>query len=129
MEGAHVDTATPLVVARDGQHTQSSGGCGGNGIASPFRHHTMEVLSQMEGVDNILRDINFGGGEDVELQKSNILMIGPTGSGKTHIAQTLALQNLQQGLLHALAGHVPGDGGVLALPGDLVDLASRPWTP
>ena len=28
--------------------------------------------------------------EDVELQKSNILMIGPTGSGKTLIAQTLA---------------------------------------
>lgn len=28
--------------------------------------------------------------EDVELQKSNILMIGPTGSGKTFLAQTLA---------------------------------------
>ena len=28
--------------------------------------------------------------EDVDLQKSNILMIGPTGSGKTFIAQTLA---------------------------------------
>ncbi len=27
---------------------------------------------------------------DVELQKSNILMLGPTGSGKTHLAQTLA---------------------------------------
>ncbi|MBM7636348.1 ATP-dependent Clp protease ATP-binding subunit ClpX [Streptococcus saliviloxodontae] len=27
---------------------------------------------------------------DVELQKSNILMIGPTGSGKTFLAQTLA---------------------------------------
>ena len=27
---------------------------------------------------------------DVELQKSNILMIGPTGSGKTYMAQTLA---------------------------------------
>lgn len=27
---------------------------------------------------------------DVELQKSNILMIGPTGSGKTYVAQTLA---------------------------------------
>lgn len=27
---------------------------------------------------------------DVEMQKSNILMIGPTGSGKTYIAQTLA---------------------------------------
>lgn len=28
--------------------------------------------------------------EDVDLQKSNILMIGPTGSGKTFLAQTLA---------------------------------------
>ena len=28
--------------------------------------------------------------EDVELQKSNIIMIGPTGSGKTYLAQTLA---------------------------------------
>ena len=27
---------------------------------------------------------------DVELQKSNIIMIGPTGSGKTYLAQTLA---------------------------------------
>ena len=31
-----------------------------------------------------------GGGDDVELQKSNILMLGPTGSGKTLFAQTLA---------------------------------------
>ena len=28
--------------------------------------------------------------DDVEIQKSNILMIGPTGCGKTHLAQTLA---------------------------------------
>ena len=27
---------------------------------------------------------------DVELQKSNIVMVGPTGSGKTYLAQTLA---------------------------------------
>ena len=28
--------------------------------------------------------------QDIEVQKSNILMIGPTGSGKTYLAQTLA---------------------------------------
>ena len=28
--------------------------------------------------------------DDVELQKSNILMIGPTGSGKTFLVQNLA---------------------------------------
>lgn len=32
----------------------------------------------------------FRGGDDVELQKSNILMLGPSGSGKTLLAQTLA---------------------------------------
>ncbi len=31
-----------------------------------------------------------GDGDQVELAKSNILMIGPTGCGKTHLAQTLA---------------------------------------
>ena len=28
--------------------------------------------------------------DDIDLQKSNILMLGPTGSGKTYLAQTLA---------------------------------------
>ena len=41
-------------------------------------------------VYNHYKRIYYGGGEDVELQKSNILMIGPTGSGKTLFAQTLA---------------------------------------
>lgn len=29
-------------------------------------------------------------GEDIEIAKSNILLVGPTGSGKTYLAQTLA---------------------------------------
>ena len=41
-------------------------------------------------VYNHYKRIFFGGGDDVELQKSNILLIGPTGSGKTLFAQTLA---------------------------------------
>ena len=41
-------------------------------------------------VYNHYKRIYFGGDSDVELQKSNILMIGPTGSGKTLFAQTLA---------------------------------------
>lgn len=44
-------------------------------------------------VYNHYKRINFHDNreeEDVDLQKSNILMIGPTGSGKTFLAQTLA---------------------------------------
>jgi ATP-dependent Clp protease ATP-binding subunit ClpX len=41
-------------------------------------------------VYNHYKRIYFGGGDDVELQKSNILLVGPTGSGKTLFAQTLA---------------------------------------
>ena len=41
-------------------------------------------------VYNHYKRIYFGDDQDVELQKSNILLIGPTGSGKTLFAQTLA---------------------------------------
>ena len=41
-------------------------------------------------VYNHYKRIYFAADSDVELQKSNILLIGPTGSGKTLFAQTLA---------------------------------------
>lgn len=41
-------------------------------------------------VYNHYKRINGSGDPDVELEKSNILMIGPTGSGKTYIARSLA---------------------------------------
>ena len=42
-------------------------------------------------VYNHYKRINYKGKkDDVELQKSNIVMLGPTGCGKTYLAQTLA---------------------------------------
>jgi ATP-dependent Clp protease ATP-binding subunit ClpX len=41
-------------------------------------------------VYNHYKRIKAGSSSEVELQKSNILLIGPTGSGKTLLAQTLA---------------------------------------
>lgn len=46
---------------------------------------SVAVHNHYKRVDN-----KKSGDEDVELQKSNILLIGPTGSGKTLLAQTLA---------------------------------------
>ena len=65
----------------------------------------MEIKSFMDGyiigqdeakialsvaVYNHYKRITWAADSDVELQKSNILLIGPTGSGKTLFAQTLA---------------------------------------
>ena len=77
-----------------------------DGIAAPEHLPTpMEIKSFMDqyiigqdeakialsvAVYNHYKRIYFGGDSDVELQKSNILLIGPTGSGKTLFAQTLA---------------------------------------
>ena len=41
-------------------------------------------------VYNHYKRVSMGKSLDVELQKSNIVMVGPTGSGKTYLAQTLA---------------------------------------
>ena len=55
------------------------------------------VVSQEEAkrtlavaVYNHYKRVQMGGDDGVELQKSNILLLGPTGCGKTHLAQTLA---------------------------------------
>lgn len=53
------------------------------------QEHAKKTLSV--AVYNHYKRINLGMKvDDVELQKSNIIMLGPTGSGKTLLAQTLA---------------------------------------
>ena len=47
-------------------------------------------ISLAVAVYNHYKRLYYGSSSDVELQKSNILLIGPTGSGKTLFAQTLA---------------------------------------
>ena len=48
-------------------------------LSVAVHNHYKRIGSHVAGVEN-----------DVELQKSNIILIGPTGSGKTLMAQTLA---------------------------------------
>ncbi|NLN21641.1 MAG: AAA domain-containing protein, partial [Syntrophomonadaceae bacterium] len=53
------------------------------------QEHAKKILSV--AVYNHYKRINAGmRADDVELQKSNIVMLGPTGCGKTLLAQTLA---------------------------------------
>ncbi|MCU4652839.1 ATP-dependent Clp protease ATP-binding subunit ClpX [Roseibacterium sp. SDUM158016] len=52
------------------------------------QEHAKRVLSV--AVHNHYKRLNHAGKSDIELAKSNILLIGPTGCGKTLLAQTLA---------------------------------------
>jgi ATP-dependent Clp protease ATP-binding subunit ClpX len=57
------------------------------------QNHAKKILSV--AVYNHYKRISMGqqatrGDGEVELQKSNVMLIGPTGCGKTHLAQTLA---------------------------------------
>jgi ATP-dependent Clp protease ATP-binding subunit ClpX len=85
------------------EEIQQAQGQKGNGSELPTPHEISEILDQYVigqkqakkalavAVYNHYKRLrsNTGSG-DVELAKSNILLIGPTGSGKTLLAQTLA---------------------------------------
>ncbi len=48
------------------------------------------VYNHYKRINSTLDENTEDKGEDIELQKSNILLLGPTGSGKTLLASTLA---------------------------------------
>src|SRR3546814_11326612 len=57
--------------------------------SSDLQNYAKRVLSV--AVHNHYKRLNHGAkGAEVELAKSNILLVGPTGCGKTLLAQTLA---------------------------------------
>ncbi|WCZ39469.1 ATP-dependent Clp protease ATP-binding subunit ClpX [Corynebacterium jeddahense] len=53
-------------------------------LAVAVYNHYKRMRAEQSNVTSRKRD------EDVEIAKSNILLLGPTGSGKTYLAQTLA---------------------------------------
>ncbi len=55
-------------------------------LAVAFHNHYKRIENRAEGA----AAPGAGSGSEIELQKSNILLLGPTGSGKTLLAQTLA---------------------------------------
>jgi ATP-dependent Clp protease ATP-binding subunit ClpX len=85
------------------EETQGDQGAKGAKSDLPVPHEIRDILNQYVIGQDVAKRIlsvavynhykrlrNVGKNDDVELAKSNILLVGPTGSGKTLLAQTLA---------------------------------------
>ncbi len=96
-----IDLCTDIIVEEKEKETASKGTLKVPRPAEIKAHLDEYVIGQTEAkkalsvaVHNHYKRVNASTGskkgQDVELQKSNILLIGPTGSGKTLLAQTIA---------------------------------------
>jgi ATP-dependent Clp protease ATP-binding subunit ClpX len=99
-----VDLCREIIDEESGSHPSTAAAKApvGGGQRVPPPRYLFERLSEyVVGQDqakkvlsvavyNHYKRINSQGDGDVELEKSNILLVGPTGTGKTHLARTLA---------------------------------------
>lgn len=96
-----IDLCTDIIVEEKDKETTTKGSLKVPRPAEIKAHLDEYVIGQTDAkkalavaVHNHYKRINAAAankkGQDIELQKSNILLIGPTGSGKTLLAQTIA---------------------------------------
>ena len=76
------------------------------------QEHAKKIISV--AVYNHYKRVGTGTMDDIEIEKSNILMLGPTGSGKTYLVRTLArLLNVPRAIADATslteAGYIGDD--------------------